>query len=505
MAMQQVSYKGLIGSTYSNAAISVSGDRSVNLFVEVVESGTGKNNVFLRGTAGLKKLVSAARTGQDTLPDQPIRCAWAGSERLFVVAGATVFEVFPDWTYRTLGTVLRDNAPAQIFANGNQLFIVSGGQGYTTASDVTGTLSLQAVIPATTGEYLDTYFIAQTPSSSQYQLSKSLDGLTWDPLDFATKESDAFHIVSTLTDHQLLILFGERSIEFWQNVGGADFPLQRVDGGVIEQGCGAVASPARIGTGRIAWLGYDSRGEGIVWAASSYQPERISNHCVETALQGYRKAGARLDNCVGIAKQLGGHHFYELHVPDANQRAGATWVYDDTASGQLKSPQWHERLAWDTEFGNWKAHWGRTHCYVFGKHIVGDYRNGNLYEESFDYFDDDGTPLRAMRSAPHLHNNGSMVFYGALWMDCVVGDTSNLMDGNGNPRPPQMMRQISNDGGRRWGEELWVGMGMTGEYRARARWTRGGRARDRCDRFVITDPIQRILINAELECEVGLG
>ena len=313
-----------------------------------------------------------------------------------------------------------------------------------------------------------------------------------------------------LTDHQLLVLFGERSTEFWEDAGNPDFPLQRVSGGVIEQGCGAGFSPARIGTGTFAWLGYDSRGEGIVWKAQGYQPSRISNHCVEEALQGYRKAGARLDTARGVAKQMAGHHFYELHIPDANEGRGATWVYDDTASAQIGSPQWHERLSWDPEHGQWGGHWGQAHAYVFGKHIVGDYRNGNLYEESFDYYDDggdgipgNGTPIRRMRSSPHVHDNGNMVFYGALWLDMMVGGASNLRDALGNPRAPQMMRQISNDGGFTWGNELWVPMGMTGQRKARARWTRGGHARDRCDRFICSEPVEQIWINAEMDIEVG--
>ena len=124
-------------------------------------------------------------------------------------------------------------------------------------------------------------------------------------------------------------------------------------------------------------------------------------------------------------------------------------------------------------------------------------------EESLDYFDAAGAAIRRMRSSPHLHGDGNMVYFGALWVDAAVGGLSNLLDGAGNPRPPQMMRQISNDGGYTWGPELWVGMGMTGQYKARARWTRSGRARDRCDRIVVTDPIRWVLINAHIDVEIG--
>lgn len=502
--MQKIPYPGFISGTYTNASISVDGEKTVNFMPEVVESGHGKNNVFLMGTPGLKKLVSAARAGLDTLPDGPIRGLWAGAGRLFVVAGASVFEVFQDWTYNLLGNVARVNTPAQIFANGVQLFIVSGGQGYLTEwknpTDPTS-VTLVPVIPATTGEYMDTFFIAQTPDSNKFQISGSLDGSSWDPLDFASKEGDAYNIISTIVCQETLTLLGERSTEAWIDVGGANFPFQRQQGAVIEQGCGATFSPARIGQGMIAWLGYDARGEGVVWKATGYTPVRISNYCVENALQGYRKAGANLNSAVGVAKQIGGHQLYELHIPEANNGRGACWVYDDTVSQQLGSPQWHERLSWSN--GNWAAPWGRYHAYAWGQHIVGDFRNGNLYEESFDYLDDDGTLIHRMRSCPHLHDNGNMVFYGAFWVDAMVGGPSNLLDGAGNPRPPMMMRQSSNDGGYTWGNEMWASVGMTGQYKARARWNRGGRARDRCDKIIVTDPIRWMLINCEVEVEEG--
>ena len=226
---------------------------------------------------------------------------------------------------------------------------------------------------------------------------------------------------------------------------------------------------------------------------------------METALQAYRKAGANLNSAVGTPKQIGGHQLYELHIPEANNNRGACWVYDDTASTQLGSPQWHERLSWSN--GDWAAPWGRYHAYVWGKHIVGDFRNGNLYEESFDYLDDAGTPIRRMRSCPHLHSSGNMVFYGNFWVDAMVGGAPlvALLDAEGNPRAPMMMRQISDDGGYTWGNELWRGVGMIGQYKARGQWTRGGRARDRCDRIIVTDPIRWVLINCEMDAEEGTG
>src|SRR5262249_24801671 len=70
-----------------------------------------------------------------TAVTQPkIRAMWAGGGRLFVISGSTLTEVKSDTTtVNRTGTVQQgtgDPDPAQIFSNGHQLMIVSGGQVY---------------------------------------------------------------------------------------------------------------------------------------------------------------------------------------------------------------------------------------------------------------------------------------------------------------------------------------------------------------------------------------
>ena len=46
--------------------------------------------------------------------------------------------------------------------------------------------------------------------------------------------------------------------------------------------------------------------------------------------------------------------------------------------------------------------------FAFGKHLVGDRRNGNVYEFSQDIFSDNGDPIRRDRIFTHLNNENQL-------------------------------------------------------------------------------------------------
>ena len=79
---------------------------------------------------------------------------------------------------------------------------------------------------------------------------------------------------------------------------------------------------------------------------------------------------------------------------------------------------------------------------------------------------------------------------GKLQVDCETG--VGLETGQGSN--PQMMLQVSRDGGHTFGAEQWRDMGKLGNYRTRTQWTRLGQARDWVFRLRISDPVKRIIL-----------
>jgi hypothetical protein len=172
----------LVGGSYNAESLNLDAQRSLNLYPSSDRSQAGRNIGALLGTPGISLLL--------TLPTSPVRGLWPGSERLFVVAGSKLYEVFvgrcstsgtavtwvsgySDFTYMTgvsgaaavllingvsyteasrasstsltltasagvqtnvafaayyqRGDVGNDGNPVQMYPNGNQLFIVSNG------------------------------------------------------------------------------------------------------------------------------------------------------------------------------------------------------------------------------------------------------------------------------------------------------------------------------------------------------------------------------------------
>jgi hypothetical protein len=68
---------------------------------------------------------------------------------------------------------------------------------------------------------------------------------------------------------------------------------------------------------------------------------------------------------------------------------------------------------------------------------------------------------------------------------------------------PQAMLRWSNDGGSTWSSEHWTSIGLIGKYKNRAIWRRLGQARDRVFEVVVSDPINAVIISANLKATAG--
>lgn len=112
------------GGSYLSDSPNFAADRTVNLFSEIAESGTGKAPLRLRGCPGLSLFAN--------LPTSPHRASWVNEYRQFVVSGSRLYEVFINGTFTDFGDVGddADHTPAQIIPNGGQLLIISAGLVY---------------------------------------------------------------------------------------------------------------------------------------------------------------------------------------------------------------------------------------------------------------------------------------------------------------------------------------------------------------------------------------
>jgi hypothetical protein len=453
--------------------------RCINLYPETNEIGTGKARevAALNSTPGLLLL--------QTIGLGPYRgLFYASNDILYAVVANKIYSVSSAWAATELGTLNSSEGQVSMADNGTSLVIVDGVSGYVV------TLSGGAFVEITDPEFfpashvglMDGYFIFSRTDTGQFFIS-ALNDTTFDALDIATAEGAPDNIIGLLVNNRDLWLAGTDTIEVWFNSGDADFPFQRIQGAFIEVGLAAAFSLAKM-QNTIYWLGQDKSGSGMVFEASGYQPKRISTHAIEQAIQGY----SSLSDAVAWTYQQNGHFFYVLSFPTAN----TTWVYDATTS------MWHERVY--TNQGDFERHRAVCHAFAYGKHVVGDYENGKLFELSETTYSDNGSAITRQRITPHATQDTKRLFFKSFQVDMETGVG---LDGTGQGTDPKLMLQFSDDGGHSWSNEKWADIGKIGKRLTRAIFRRLGQSRDRVFKVTITDPIKVTFIGAEVDVEEG--
>jgi len=449
----------------------------VNWYPKFNEISTGKSGeqASLIATPGLSLLA--------TIGTGPIRGSFVASNGfLYVVSGEKAFHVDKNYSTIFLGNLRTSTGQVDFADNGSTLVIVDGDNGYwhTFSSFIITRFTGSPWLGSKTVNFVDGYFLFSDPGTSKFYIS-SLNSVTLDALDFSFADGAPDNIVATLVNHREVWLFGSDSIETWYNSGNADFPFQRIGGGLIEIGCAAPFSVAKINKTTL-WIGRSKEGTGIIYAAQGLSPQRISTHAIEYAIQGY----GDISDASAWTYQENGHFFYVLNFTNAN----TTWVYD------LTTTLWSERAYF--EGGNFKRHRASSHTFAYNKHTVGDFESGKIYELSSNNYTDNGEEIRRMRSAPHISSDLKRISYHSFQIDTEAG-TGLIADTQGND--PEMVLQFSDDGGHTWSNEKWAKLGKIGARSMRTIWRRLGASRDRVFRIFITDPIRTNLIGVEIEIE----
>lgn len=466
----------ILGSSYVARSVNAADNRMINLFPEIVPE-SGKEAAFLQRAPGLRLLATAG--------DGPIRGLWQYNGLAFAVSGNGLYKIAADWSVTYIGFI-DGTGPVSMADNGVQMFIAANPYGYIYENNTVAPITDPDFPGAVTVTFLDGYFVFNEPNSQKIWVTALYDGFSIDALDFASAEGSPDFIVSIMSDHRELWVFGSNSVEVWYDAGTPDFPLARIQGAFNEIGCIAPYSVAKLDN-TLFWLGADARGRGIVYNAKGYTGERISTHAIEWQIQQY----GDMSDAVAYTYQQDGHAFYILNFPSAN----ATWVYD------VATQAWHERASWTDQ--TFARHRGNCQISFNNEIVIGDYQNGNIYAFDLTDFTDNGQVqkwLRSWRALPTGQNDLKRTAHHSLQLDCETGVG---LDGGSSVQgyDPQVMLRWSDDGGHTWSNEHWKSMGKIGAYGYRTIWRRLGmtlKIRDRVYEVSGTDPVRVYIMGAEL-------
>jgi len=499
-----------IGYSEGRAKNRASG-RLVNMFLEKGPPGD-EGKIFLSACPGLKFWADTG-TGREIrgiYRSSPTRPKADTPELLYVVSHDKLYQYEADKTKTEIGTLKTLSGRVSMADNGGELMIVDGPNGYiyNWNSEEFKRIKDRDFPGGRKVIYQDGYFIVSPTDTGQMNVSTLYDGTSWDALDFASAEGNPDNTMSIETDHRELWNFGERSTSVWINTGAADFPFERIQGSFIEKGCGARDSVAKIDNG-VLWLTHERQ----VARAVGYSPQIVSTRQMDYEIANY----GTTSDAFAFAYTFEGHPWYQLTFPSD----GKTWVLD------MATTLWHQRSSWtdahpDQQFRH------RANCYTLfdNKHIVGDYRNGLIYELLSTHYADYRRPVlkeftinipsdgikRIVHKSLELEMEYGEGAYGDYMTDTegkYVLDTDHnfvVVADNETETSPRVYALVdySNDGWS-WQGERMVKIGQLGDYLFRAPMYKLGTSRQRSYRVRCSDPVDLALIGAHVEGDIERG
>jgi hypothetical protein len=300
-------------------------------------------------------------------------------------------------------------------------------------------------------------------------------------LNYFTAENISDKINALISINNVLWVFGPRSYQVYQSQNNQYNPFITVSTAGNQIGCKAPRSVVAIGN-QVFWLGSSNSGENTIFVGQGINDvSRISSNVIE------REISKMLDStdAIGQTWTANGHTFYSITFPTADK----TFVYD------LSTKQWHNRSSRDPKL-NIQHIWDPQFATLaYGKIMFGTYNGYALVYLDDDKFTEyDGKPIVRTRISPVIISQFSDVILNEF--EVVVGTgLTKILTGQGSD--PQAMLQISPDGGNTWSDESWQGLGKTGQYSYRTKWSGLGMGRLFVIKLMISDPIKVVITGAK--------
>jgi hypothetical protein len=429
---------------YQARSVIAASQRCVNLYPEVNQ----KQSILLLPQGVAPSLVThyptpGLRTLCETGFPAEVRCLFrANNNLLYTVIGSSAYLVNSNWSLQLLGVLATSEGQVRMMDNGRTLIVVDGsptGYAIDLPTSNFGTISDPAYYGATCVDYLGSFLVFNQPDTQNFYCTlsdespqytsvvagtptTSIDALN--ALYTAQKSGYGDNLVALVSLDKQLWLFGQLTTEIWYLSGGATFPFAATPNGLIEHGCGAQYSAAKIDD-TVIWLSISITGSPVVLQGSGYTAQRISTNAIENEIQNY----PRVDDAIAMTYQQLGHSFYILTFPSA----GKTWVYDNSTS------EWHERMFLG---GNGREQRWRPNClsYAYGEIVAGDYENGSLYSLDINTYTDAGQAIKRIRGFPHFIQEAKRVVYRKFIADIQCGESIDTLNSVGTA----LVQQIPN-------------------------------------------------------------
>lgn len=324
-------------------------------------------------------------------------------QTLYVVAGRNLYRVDMSGNAVLIGGIPTDGPVYMAYNRRDpaQIGIVSSGYYY--VMTVGGSLqridSPNLTAPGSFA-FLDGYGIL--PSEKRYSITGLDDFTTIDALDFSSADAYPDDIVRVETLEGEAVFFGKSSIEWHQDTGDADFPLQKSH--ATELGCAAAGSVVKVDTKTLKTL---------IWVAPDHTVRQMNGY------SGTVISTQEISDLLSDLDQDG----------DISTLRATAWAWSGNFRYALSCDQWtriyQPGKGWLDRKSYGLDRWRVSHVFPFGnKLIAGDYATGQLYEMRSDIYVEGDDPLVIEVVTPPVHSQPSRMICDALAMNFLGGEGS---------------------------------------------------------------------------------
>jgi len=311
------------------------------------------------------------------------------------------------------------------------------------------------------------------------------DGKNFDALDFEDSEVDPDAIVRAMEINNELYIFNAETTELYQEIGGVDFPYQRILGATIDKGLKSRFAVIEFSK-TFLFLGNSTQEAPAIWQTAQGAANKISTPAIDQAIQAY--TDDELSAVTAWSYSQEGHFFAGFNFPNE------TFVYDGTSSQASGRHIWHKR---QTNVGRWRVEDIVT---IFGKVLASNKTDGQIGDVSRTYTQEFGDPVTRTLICPYLLTNGNS--FRVSYAEASI--TAGTGTGNNDPDPvghaPKVEMLVSSDSSRSFRSLGEVEIGQQGQWEKRQVWRRLGRFNyDMVMKFVTSSPVMSEFQRLDIE------
>ncbi len=310
--------------------------------------------------------------------------------------------------------------------------------------------------------WVDGYFM--TTDGEFLIVTELLDPMSINPLKYGSSEADPDPVVALKKLRNEIYALNRYTVEVFDNVGGALFPFQRIEGAQIQKGCiGTHACCVYLNA--VAFLGSGRNEMPGIYLGMNAVANKISTQEIDTILSQYTEA--ELSQVLLEARNDRANNYLMVHLPDR------TLVFDGVVSGEAGGPVWFVFTTTVAGFAQYRA---KDFVWCYDQWNLADPQSSVLGHTVQDVGTHWGDKVRWEFGTIIVYNAGKAAIFHELELVALPGRTALGDD-------PRISTSYTLDGST-WSQDKYILAGKQGERAKRLVWRRQGTMKQwRAQRF----------------------